>query len=198
MDNKFEEKLKIGYEEYLKLPKAECSGVNRESSLESNIFNFQKGKINIIKSSTFDCKYIKGILENTISNCKYLLVGGMYGMPVTNFNELIESLTHTINDNYIVVITDMPQIIGNCLKNNLLVNIYNADIKRININPAFVTAGDITSDKLNTTGDVLCIVSSPTYDEQTLFTIKGNKLDFKCPLEDIESNIRDLKINELI
>ena len=31
MENKFEEKLKLGYEEYLKLPK--CSGVNREAEL---------------------------------------------------------------------------------------------------------------------------------------------------------------------
>jgi hypothetical protein len=36
MENKFEEKLKLGYEEYLKLPKAECSGVNREAELYSN------------------------------------------------------------------------------------------------------------------------------------------------------------------
>ncbi len=33
MKNKFEEKLKFVYEEYLKLPKAECSGVNRETEL---------------------------------------------------------------------------------------------------------------------------------------------------------------------
>lgn len=36
MENKLEEKLKIGHNEYLKLPKAECSGVNRESELYSN------------------------------------------------------------------------------------------------------------------------------------------------------------------
>ena len=36
MEDKFEEKFKLGYEEYLKLPKAECSGVNRETELYTN------------------------------------------------------------------------------------------------------------------------------------------------------------------
>lgn len=32
----FEEKLQIGYHEYLKLPKAEVSGINRNTELYSN------------------------------------------------------------------------------------------------------------------------------------------------------------------
>lgn len=32
----FEEKLQIGYKEYLKLPKAESSGINRNTELYSN------------------------------------------------------------------------------------------------------------------------------------------------------------------
>jgi hypothetical protein len=36
MTNKFEEKFKKGYDEYLKLPKAECSGINYDAVLYSN------------------------------------------------------------------------------------------------------------------------------------------------------------------
>jgi hypothetical protein len=44
MENKFEEKLRLGYEEYLKLPKAECSGVNRESELYTNRWYIMMGR----------------------------------------------------------------------------------------------------------------------------------------------------------
>jgi len=44
MENKFEEKLKLGYEEYLKLPKAECSGVNRETELYTNRWYIMMGR----------------------------------------------------------------------------------------------------------------------------------------------------------
>ena len=47
MENKFEEKLKHGYEEYLKLPKAECSGVNREAELYSK--HWCRSQINTCK-----------------------------------------------------------------------------------------------------------------------------------------------------
>jgi len=36
MENKFEEKLKKGYEEYLKLPKAEINGVNKKAEIYVN------------------------------------------------------------------------------------------------------------------------------------------------------------------
>lgn len=44
MENKFEEKLKRGYEEYLKLPKAECSGANREAELYTNRWYIMMGR----------------------------------------------------------------------------------------------------------------------------------------------------------
>jgi len=44
MENKFGEKLKLGYEEYLKLPKAECSGVNREVELYTNRWYIMMGR----------------------------------------------------------------------------------------------------------------------------------------------------------
>jgi hypothetical protein len=44
MESKFEEKLKLGYEEYLKLPKAECSGVNREAEIYSNKWCVSTGR----------------------------------------------------------------------------------------------------------------------------------------------------------
>jgi len=36
MSKNLEEKLLIGYEEYLKLPKAECSGINKKTELYTN------------------------------------------------------------------------------------------------------------------------------------------------------------------
>lgn len=43
MENKFEEKLKLGYEEYLKLPKAEGSGY-REAELYTNRWYVMMGR----------------------------------------------------------------------------------------------------------------------------------------------------------
>lgn len=44
MENKFEEKLKLAYEEYIKLPKAECSGINREAELYINNWYITTGR----------------------------------------------------------------------------------------------------------------------------------------------------------
>ncbi len=44
MENKFEETLKLGYEEYLKLPKAEYRGVNRDTELYTNQWCVMMGR----------------------------------------------------------------------------------------------------------------------------------------------------------
>lgn len=44
MENEFIEKLKLGYEEYLKLPKAQSTGVNKKTELYTNGWYVSMGR----------------------------------------------------------------------------------------------------------------------------------------------------------
>lgn len=140
-------------------------------TLESNFFKFKKGKLNVIKASEYNCELIKEALEGCMNgdDYKYLLVGSWKGMTVTNFNKLIEGLTTEVNDKYVIAITNKDQVVTNSLRKNLLVNPYAATIR----------------DQYNKNKD-------------TTMSIRGEEFEFKCPIEDIKSHIRDLKLNELI
>jgi hypothetical protein len=140
-------------------------------TLESNFFKFKKGKLNVIKASEYNCDVIKDALEECMNGeeYKYILVGSYRGMTVTKFNRLIDGLVKEVNDKYVVVVTNKDQAVTNSLRKGLLVNPYNATVR----------------DKW-------------TKNKTTTLFIKGEGFEMKCPLKEIKSHIRDLKIGELI
>ncbi len=140
-------------------------------SLESNFFKFKKGKLNVIKASEYNCEVIKDALEGSVigDEYKYLLVGSWKGMTVTKFNKLIDGLVSEVNDKYVVVVTNKDQVVTNSIRKNLLVNPYSSSIRDLY-----------------------------TKNKDTTISIKGDNFEFKCPIEDIKSHVRDLKLNELI
>ncbi len=142
-------------------------------TLESNFFKFKKGKINVIQCSEYNVKEVRELLEDSMpgDNYMYIEVGSFGGLTVTKFNKLLNTLTNTINEKFVVVVTCKAQVAANSLKLGLLVNLYNATLK----------------DKW-------------AKDVEKSIHLRNDELNFsfKSKLSEVKAQIRDIKLNETL
>jgi hypothetical protein len=142
-------------------------------TLESNFFKFKKGKINVVKGSEYNIREIKELLEDAMSgdNYEYLEVGSHSGLTVTRFNKLLNALSNTVNEKFVVVVTCKDQVVTNSIKTGLLVNVYNATMR----------------DKWSK-------------DVEKSIQLRNDELGFtfKAKVSEVKSQIRDMKLDEAL
>ena len=141
------------------------------SSLESNFFRFKKGKLNVIRSSEYNCDNVLEAIQGSMNTdeYEYLLVGSWKGMTVTKYNSMIDKLSEIMHDKFVVIVTCKDQVTSNSLKKGLMINQYSATLRN-------------------------------KYDKNkpTTIQIKGDGFELSCKLDDFKQHVRDLKLEDIL
>jgi hypothetical protein len=138
-------------------------------SQQTNSLGLKKGVVNIIKASEYNCAEVVNGLKKCFTTAEYeYILVGGYSGMTVT---KFNKLIPTLNytEKYIIVVTNKDQVYPNLTKAGIECVLYNAGLR-----------------------------NKYDRDKTTMFHIKGQDVDIKCPVTEIQMHLRDNALEMLL